>query len=135
MFAIVKDVPPGQQCPRRSVAQLVNLVVDVRVLLDVGVGARDVGLRLVVVVVADEVLDCVVRKELLELAVELRGQGLVGREHQSRALHCLDHVGHGERLARAGHAEQGLLVVAALEPLDQLGDGLRLVAGRSEIGD
>ena len=66
-----------EQRSRGGVAQLVDLVVDVGVFLDVGVGARDIRLRLVVVVVRDEVLDRVVREELLELGVELRGQGLV----------------------------------------------------------
>ncbi len=50
-----------------GVAQLVDLVVDVGVLGDVGVGARDVGLRLIVVVVRHEVLDGVLREELAEL--------------------------------------------------------------------
>ena len=54
--------------------------------LDVGVGARDVGLGLVVVVVGDEVLDRVVGEEALELAVELGGERLVGREDERGAL-------------------------------------------------
>jgi hypothetical protein len=62
---------------RRRVAQLVDLVIDRRVLLDVGVGRGDVGFGLVVVVVGDEVLDGVLGKELLELGVELGRQGLV----------------------------------------------------------
>ena len=49
------DVVALEQRLGRRVAHLVDLVVDGRVLLDVGVGGRDVGLRLVVVVVADEV--------------------------------------------------------------------------------
>jgi hypothetical protein len=53
------------------VSQPLDLVVDRRVLLDIGVGRRDVGLGLVVVVIADEVLDRVVRKEPLELVAEL----------------------------------------------------------------
>jgi hypothetical protein len=59
------------------VAHPVDLFVDLAFLLDVGVRARDIGLGLVVVVVADEILDRVVREEALELAVELRGQRLV----------------------------------------------------------
>ena len=53
----------------------VDLVVDRRLLLDIGIGGRDVGLRLVVVVVADEVLHRVVRKEPPELLVQLGSQG------------------------------------------------------------
>jgi hypothetical protein len=63
------------------------VVVDRRVLLDEGIGGRHVGLGLVVVVVGDEVLDRVVREELAELAVELRGQGLVVGHDDRRPLH------------------------------------------------
>ena len=65
-----------------GVAQAVDVLVDGGVLLDVGVGLGDVGLGLVVVVVADEVLDRVVGEEVLELAVELGGQGLVVGDDQ-----------------------------------------------------
>ena len=105
------------------------------VLLDVGVGARDVGFGLVVVVVADEVLDGVVGEELFELGVELRGQRLVGRQHQRRPLHSLDHLRDGERLAAAGHAEQRLVLVAALDALDQLLNRRGLIARRLERRD
>ena len=39
-----------------------------------------------------------------------------------------DDVGHRHRLAGAGHAEQRLEAVAALEPCRQLGDRLGLIA-------
>ena len=55
-----EDVAAGQQGPGGGVAELVDLLVDVGVLLDVGVGLGDVGLRLIVVVVGDEVLHGVV---------------------------------------------------------------------------
>ena len=94
----------------------------------------DVGFGLVIVVVGDEILDRVVGEEALELAIELRGQRLVGREDQSRALGRLDHLGHGEGLARAGDAEQHLVALAGANALDQLLDRLRLVALRLEFG-
>ena len=53
-------VAPGEEGLGGGVAQPVDLLVDAGVLLDVGVGAGDVGLGLVVVVVGDEVLDGVV---------------------------------------------------------------------------
>jgi hypothetical protein len=109
---------------------LLDVRVHRRVLLDVGVGRRDVCLRLVVVVVADEVLDRVLREVLLELAVQLRGQRLVVRHHQRGALHALDDVRDREGLARARDAEERLVRQAVLEPLDQLLDRLRLVARR-----
>ena len=105
------DVVALEQRARRRVAHAVDLLVDVGFLLDIGVGARDVGLRLIIVVVGDEILDRVVGEEALELAVELRGQRLVRREDERRALRRLDHLGHGEGLARAGDAEQHLVAL------------------------
>ena len=123
-----------EQRAGRRVPHAVDLFVDRGILLDIGVGARDIGFRLVVVVVADEILDSVVGKETSELAVELRRQRLVGRENQRRALRLFDHFRHGEGLARAGDAEQHLVAVVAADAFDQIGNRLRLVALRFEIG-
>ena len=112
-------------------SHLLDLLVDRGVLLDVGVRRGDVGLRLVVVVIGNEVLDRVVREILLELAVQLRGQGLVVRKHERRPLQALDHVGNREGLAGARDAQQRLVRKAGLEAVDQAGDRLGLVAGRT----
>ncbi|MBA7484268.1 hypothetical protein ES707_19792 [subsurface metagenome] len=124
------DVVALEQRARRRMAHAVDLLVDGGVLLDIGVGARDVGLRLVVVVIGDEILDRIVREEILELAIELGGQRLVRRKDQRRALRRLDHLGHGVGFARAGDAEQHLHAVIAVDALDQFGDRGRLVALR-----
>ena len=123
-----------EQRARRRMAHAVDLLVDRGILLDIGVGARDIGFRLVVIVIADEIFDRVVGKEALELAVELRRQRLVRRQDQRRALRLLDHLRHGESLARAGDAEQHLAAVVTADAFDQIGDGPRLVALRIEIG-
>ena len=75
-----------EQRVRGGVPEPVDLVVARRVLLDVGVAPRQVGLGLVVVEVADEVLDGVLREELAELGVELGGQRLVVGEHERRLV-------------------------------------------------
>ena len=128
-------VAPRHQRARGRVPQPVDLVVDRRVLLDVGVGGREVGLGLVVVVVGDEVLDPVLREELPELAGELGRQGLVGREDDRGPLGALDHARDRERLARAGDAEEGLVAVAPLDARREPVDRGRLVAGRREGKD
>ena len=107
----------------RSISSLME-----EVLLDIGVGARDIGFRLVIVVIGDEILHRVVGKEALELAVELRRQRLVRSQDQGRPLRRLDHLGHGEGLARAGDAEQHLGALVAVRALDQFGDGGGLIA-------
>ncbi|MNS82024.1 hypothetical protein D3C72_1157580 [compost metagenome] len=119
-----------QQGLGRRQPHLFDVLVDRTVLLDEGVRRRHVGFRLVVVVIADEILHRVVREERLELTVQLRGQGLVRRHDQRRLLDLLDDVGDGVGLARAGHAQQGLLGHASLEIAGQLGDGIGLVARR-----
>ncbi len=68
------------------------------------------------------------REELLELVVELGGEGLVVREDESGALDGLDDFGHGEGLAGAGDAEQDLILLASGEAGDEFGDGAGLVA-------
>ena len=104
--------------------------IDRGVFLDVDVALGNVGLGLVIVVIADEVADRVLGKELLELGIELGGQRLVVRHHQSRPAVLGDHVGHGERLARAGDAHERLVGPALAQPIDQALDRLRLIAGR-----
>ena len=128
------DVVALQQSPGCRVAHPVDLLVDLRFLLDVGVAARDVGLRLVVVVVAHEVLDRVVGEETLELPVELGRERLVRRQDDRGALRLLDDLGHGEGLARARGAEQHLVALAANDALGQLGDRGGLVARGLEVG-
>ena len=125
------DVPPGEQALRRGVPQPLDLVVDRGVLLDVGVGLRDVGLGLVVVVVRDEVLDRVVRQQLAELVGQLGGQGLVRRHDQRRPLHLLDQPRRRRRLAGAGGAEQDDVLLPRVDLLGELLDGRRLVARRA----
>src|SRR5262249_19972163 len=100
---------------------------------DVALG--DVRLGLVVVVVADEVVDGVAREEAAELLVELGGQRLVVGQYERRLVELGDHVGTGKGLARARRAEQGLARPAVAEALDELADGLRLVAGGLELAD
>ena len=103
------DVPPLRQGGGGGVAQPLDLVVDGAVLFDVGVGGGDVGLRLVVVVVADEIFHRVFGKKLAEFTVELSGQSFVGRENQGRSVAARDHVRHRECFARTGDAKQNLI--------------------------
>ncbi|MET3797879.1 hypothetical protein ABIC14_002852 [Pseudomonas sp. PvP046] len=95
----------------------------------------DIGFGLVVVVVGNEVFHGVVREKRLEFAIQLRGQGLVRRQHQRRALDLRNHVGDAERLARAGHPEQGLVREPGVDPFDQLANGLGLIAGWLKAGN
>src|SRR5439155_22551698 len=123
------DVAALEERARRRVTHLVDLLVARGVLLDVRVAARDVRLRLVVVVVRDEVLHGVVREELLELAVQLRRERLVVREHERGPAGSGDDLGHRDLLPVSGDALEVLPLVAARETRRELGRGLRLIPG------
>ena len=129
------DVPAHEQRRGGGVAQAVDLVVDRRVLLYVGVGRREVGLGLVVVVVRDEELDPVLGEQVPQLGAELGRQGLVRLDDESGALDLFDHPGDRGRLPGAGDALEGLVPVPSLRSLDERGDGSGLVAGGFEGGD
>ena len=114
--------------------QLVYLVVDLRVFFYICVSRRHIGLRLVVVVVGDKILHRVLGEELLELAVKLRRQRLIVGNDQCRLLHPLYDVGHGEGLAGAGNAHQGLRPLALQNPVCEGFHRLRLIAGHLKFG-
>src|SRR5690606_27269984 len=95
---------------------------------DVRIGAGNIGFRLVIVVVADKKLDGIVRKELFELTVELRRQCLVVRDDKRGPVYPRYRVGNSKCLTRAGHAQQGLELVAALQSFGELADSFRLIA-------
>ena len=115
-------------------AKAIDLLVDRGVFFDVDVALGDVGFGLIVVVIADEVMHCVVRKELLELRIELGGKRLVVRYDERRPLDGLDDVGHRERLARSGHAHQHLVLFSIAHTGHEFFDGLRLISGGLERG-
>jgi len=123
------NVAAGEQGARGLQAQAVDLVVYHGGLGDVGVRARYVGFGLIIIVKADEVLHGVVREELLELLEQLRREGLVVGDDECGQLRPLYDVGHGEGLARSGHPEQHLVSGVAVYAVNDLVDGLGLVAG------
>ena len=122
------DVPSAAQQGRGGrQPELLDFVVDLQVLLDVRVGRRDERFRLVVVVVAHEILHQIVREEGLEFAVELCRQGLVVTQDERGPLRLRNHVGHGEGLARARHPEKHLVRRAVMHPFHKLANGFGLV--------
>ena len=123
------DILPLAQGRGGGMAQTVDLVVDGRVLFNVSVGRSDVSLRLVIVIIADEVFHAAVRKERLQLTAQLGGQRLVVRDDERRHLHFLNDRRHGERLAAARNAQQDLVLQPGFDAFRQRLDSLGLVSG------
>ena len=127
------DIAPRQERLRRRVPHAIDLIVDDGIFVDEGIGGGNVRFGLVVVVIADEVLNGVVGKEVAHLAIELRGERLVGSQDQGRLLRMLDDVGNAERLTRPRDPQQNLARIAAVEAATHLLDGPRLIATRHEV--
>ena len=113
--------------------KLVELVVDGGFFFDIDVARRDIGFGLVVIVIADEVLDGVAGEEGSELVVELRGECLVVGQDQRGPSGLFDQLRHGEGFAGAGDAEQHLVLFAIEEAAEELLDGGGLIAARAVI--
>jgi hypothetical protein len=91
------------------VAVLINLIVDLRGLFNVEIPPWNVSLGLKIIIIANEILDRVVRKKILEFSVQLRAQRLVVGKHQRRAVHGRDAICDHEGLAAPGNAAQDLV--------------------------
>ena len=127
-----QHIPASTQKRRRSTqTKFFDFLVDGEVFLDVRAGGRDVGLRLVIIVVGYKVLYRVVGEKLLEFLIKLGGKGLVVAQDQRRTLHLLHHIGHSEGFPGPCNAKKGLLRLALQNSLGQGGNGGRLVSRRS----
>ena len=108
--------------------QSINVFVYTGIFFNICICSWNISLGLIIIIVGYEIFHGIVGEELLELAIELRGQNLVWREHQRGALQLLDHLGHREGLARPGDAQQHLCRLAIARAFRQLGNRGRLVA-------
>ena len=128
------DVFALHEARRRTQPQPFDVVIDGRIFGDVGIRGGDIRFGLVVVVIGDEEFHGALRKERLQLTVELRRERFVVRQHECRPSQIGDDVRHRHRLARAGDAEQGLILVAPAQPGGELANGARLIARRRRCG-
>ena len=123
-----------QQRTGCRVAHTVNLLVNLALFFDVSIRARYIGFRLIVVIIADEILDGVIGKKALELPIKLGGQRFVRRKDDRGASRLLNHFCHGECFAGACCAKQHLIAVAVQHTSRQFFDGRGLVARGFKLG-
>ncbi len=77
----------------------VDFFINGCVFFNICVGARQIGLRLVVIVIADEILYGIIGKKGLEFAVKLGCKSLVVSYDKGRSLCFFDDICYGKRLA------------------------------------
>ncbi len=90
--------------------QLINLVVNRGIFFNKGVGRWNVGFRLIVVVITDEIFDPVFGEEIFELLIELGRQSLIRSDHQGSTLNLGNNLGQGKSLPRTGDSEKHLFI-------------------------
>ena len=111
-------------------AKLIDLIIDRGILLDIGIGRGNIGFRLIIIVIADEVPHIILGKESLELAGQLGCQRLVMGNDECRLLHLLDHLRNRIGLAGSRCAQQHLRFLSVPDACRQVSDCLRLIAHR-----
>ena len=119
-----------QQRTGRGEPELFDLLVDGGIFLDERVRLWDVGFRLVVIVIADEILDGIAWEELLKLGEKLRRERFVVRDHQRRPVKLLNDIRHRKRLPAAGYSEQRLPTVTGAERFHERPNRGWLIAAR-----
>ena len=70
-----------------------DVLIDGRIFLNVGIRRRDTGLWLIVVVVRNKVLHRIIGEKRLKLTIKLGSQSFVGRHDKCCSLQALDHIG------------------------------------------
>ena len=126
---------PGHERTGSLQTQFINLFIYRGVLFNVSVCYRQVGFRLVIVVIADKIFHCIMGEKLFEFTVKLGSQSFVVGHDQCWPLYFLDHIGHGVGFPGSGHSQKGLVFFAAVQTTNQFGDGLGLIALRRKIRD
>ena len=110
--------------------ELIDLVVDLDRFLDIGIGCRQIGLRLIIIVIADKELDCGIREQFLEFRAELGGKRFIVRKDKRGLLHTLDDFRHSIGFSASRYAEKDLHPLAVRNALTERIDRLRLVTLR-----
>ena len=97
-----QHIAPARQ-ERRSCAkaQFFNFIIDREVFFYISTRRRDIGFRLIVVVVRNEVFHCIIGEEGFKLRIQLSSQRFVMCQHKSRALNAFHHIGDSKSLSWA----------------------------------
>ena len=75
-------------------AQAVDFFVNRRIFLDIGIARRDVSFWLVIIKIADEIMNFVVGEKLFEFAEQLGSESFVVRQNQCRHIPLSDNIRH-----------------------------------------
>ena len=111
-------------------AQTLYFLINRGVLFNERISLRHISLRLVVVVVRNEIFDRIMGQQFTQLIRQLCGKSLILNHHQGGTLHRLNEPRRRGRLTGTGGTHEHNIFFAILHPLSQLRNGFRLIPGR-----
>jgi hypothetical protein len=112
----------------------IYLFIDRSFFFNIGIGLGQIGLGLVIIVIADKISHRVIREKRFKLIVKLGCKSFIMSEHQGRFLHLFYDVGNSISFSGSRYPEQSLGTWAGSQALDQFFYGLGLVSRRFIVG-
>ena len=100
-----------------SQAHLLDVLIDCRIFFYEKIPTGNIGFRLIVVVIRNEVFHRVIGKKFPHFRIQLRGQRFIRSHDQGRHALTGDDVSHRKCFTRPGYPQQCLKRQTALEPL------------------
>ncbi len=76
-------------------SQFFYLFINLGILFNIGIGMGNVGLRLVIVIIAYKVFHRIFREKLFKFTAQLSRQSLIVGNNQSRSINLGNNIGHG----------------------------------------
>ena len=111
-------------------AKSFHIVIDVGILFDIRIGLRNIGFRLVVVIIRNEIAHRIVWHELTELGAQLRCQRFIRFDNQRRALQTFNKPCCGGGFASSSGTHEHHIAFTVFNAFRKLFNRLRLVAAR-----
>src|SRR3989344_279620 len=115
-------------------AQSFNFFVDLRFFFYISVGYRHIGFRLVIIIIRNEVVNCVRRKKLPVFLGKLGGKSFIMGYNKGRLLPFCDYIGNRESLTGARNSQKSLMSESLKKSFRKRPNGRRLVSSRLESG-
>src|SRR3989344_8756970 len=98
-------------------AQAVDFFVNAGIFFNVSMGVGNVSFGLVVVVIADEIVNGIFGEKFSKFLIKLGGQGFIGRNYQSRFFDVGNDIGNRKSFSGTGHAQKSLMLQAIFKSL------------------
>jgi hypothetical protein len=87
------------------VAETIDLFVDASIFFNIGIGLRDISLRLVIVIITNKIMNSIFRKKFLKFTIQLGGKSFIMGKDKGGTVYLSDDISHGKGFSRTGYPE------------------------------